>query len=237
MKNLMNFSTQIILAVFFSNAIWAQTSNLVRFNISPESKLWFDGTSTIHDYRCDAGKIEGFMEMDLNLLSKIQFDSTDGIVGGKISISVLDLKSEKEKLNEKMYKSLKQNQYSEITFELINASFNATPDSTDTWWVKLQTSGKLKVAGFEKMIDMEVTAYRENDGKLRFEGKKSLLMKDFGIKPPSMMLGILKTANGISVHFDLVLVPQKSQFKTQITDFMPSGISSALLNKRCQYVF
>lgn len=233
----MNFSIQIILAVFFSNASLAQTPNLVRFNISPESKLWFEGTSTIHDYRCDAGKIEGFMEIDLNLFSKTQFDSTDLIVGGRISIPVLSLKSEKKKLNEKMYKSLKQKEYPEITYELISAKFTVTPDSADIWWVKLLTSGKLTVVGVEKIIDMEIIGYRENDGQLRFEGTKSLMMKNFGIKPPSMMLGMLKTGNEIIVHFAVVLIPQRNQKNTQITDFPSSGISSALLSNRCGYVY
>jgi len=37
------------------------------------------------------------------------------------------------------------------------------------------------------------------------EGSKALLMSDFGIKPPTMFLGTLKTADRVVVEWRLVL--------------------------------
>jgi hypothetical protein len=55
---------------------------------------------------------------------------------------------------------------------------------------------------------MDVTAARSSDGGVRAEGTLPLLMTDFGVKPPTALLGTLRTDNKFTVKFSLVVGPQ-----------------------------
>jgi polyisoprenoid-binding protein YceI len=65
--------------------------------------------------------------------------------------------------------------------------------------------GKLTVAGKEKTIDLEVAVQKMENKIVGVHGKKTLLMTDYGIEPPTFMLGILKTGNEVSIEFNLQL--------------------------------
>jgi hypothetical protein len=64
------------------------------------------------------------------------------------------------------------------------------------------------IAGTEKTVNMEVTASRLADGSIRAEGALPLLMTDFGVKPPTAMLGTLRTSNKVTVKFSLLVGPE-----------------------------
>ena len=53
-------------------------------------------------------------------------------------------------------------------------------------------------------IDMNVRASEAPEG-IVLEGSKALLMSSYGIKPPSMFLGTLKTNDQVVIDFRLVL--------------------------------
>src|SRR5690606_9479843 len=47
----------------------AARSNPALLVIQPESRLWFEGTSTVRDFRCEATRIDGAVELDAAGLS------------------------------------------------------------------------------------------------------------------------------------------------------------------------
>jgi len=55
---------------------------------------------------------------------------------------------------------------------------------------------------------MKISAERGSDGKAIAQGEKTLLLTDFGIKPPSFMFGSLKVGNEIKVKFTLKAGPE-----------------------------
>jgi polyisoprenoid-binding protein YceI len=70
------------------------------------------------------------------------------------------------------------------------------------------TKGTLTISGKEKNIAMKINAERLSDGKATAQGEQEVLMTDFGIKPPSFMLGTLKVGNEIKVKFNLKAGPE-----------------------------
>jgi polyisoprenoid-binding protein YceI len=70
----------------------------------------------------------------------------------------------------------------------------------------IQANGTLTVAGVEREIQIAATAHREPDG-VRFRGTAPLRMTQFGIKPPTTMMGALRTSDDVVIHFDLVIAP------------------------------
>ena len=73
------------------------------------------------------------------------------------------------------------------------------PDST------IQLRGTLAIAGKEQLIDLPVKIIKNDNGIVTVRGNKKLLMTDYGIKPPTFMLGVLKTGNEVSVEFEVAL--------------------------------
>jgi polyisoprenoid-binding protein YceI len=68
--------------------------------------------------------------------------------------------------------------------------------------------GSLTIAGTEKTVNMDVVTKRLTDGSLRADGELALKMTDFGVKPPTALLGTLRTHDDVKVKFQLSLAPQ-----------------------------
>ena len=206
----------IISASFFS--VQAQEISDYKFIISSESKLWFEGTSTLHDYKCVANEVTGSLMMKKSILSSFATGINDEIISGVVHIPVLSIKSGKNKMDKKMWKSLKADQFSEILYELTSAELIRLPDAENNQLL-IKTIGILKVSGVEKNIEMEVTGSQSESGNIKFSGNKKLLMTDFNIKPPTMFLGTIKTGNEITVYFELVLIPSDRYEISKIGNF------------------
>jgi hypothetical protein len=50
-----------------------------------------------------------------------------------------------------------------------------------------------------------VLEVKEQGGRLLVSGTRDLLMTEFGIKPPTMFMGMLKTDDKITIKFELQL--------------------------------
>ena len=206
MKSFKN--TCLILVLFFIQVylVKAQDAPQYKYIISSESKLWFEGTSTLHGYKCVAKEITGSFIMKEMISDSTQTKFSNAAITGIVQIPVLSIDSGKGKMDKKMRKLLKADDYPEIIFELTNLEVTASPE-TGKDQVQLKTMGNVKVAGVEKTIALEVIGNLEANGTIRFAGSKKLLMTDFNIKPPTMFFGRLKTGNEITVYFEIALIP------------------------------
>jgi polyisoprenoid-binding protein YceI len=163
--------------------------------IQPSSSITLKGTSTLHDYECNTHAFEGTIAINpLNLT----FTAAD------ISIPVLEIHSGNSSLDDKMYDALKASQYPKIQFSLISSDSipETRPDIPDS---VIHVQGTLTIAGKQKRINLQAYCTKHGNGTLTVHGTKKLLMTDFGIDPPTFMLGVLKTGNEVTVEFSLVL--------------------------------
>ena len=76
----------------------------------------------------------------------------------------------------------------------------AAAPGTDGWF-QVRTTGDLTINGTTHTIQMNVRG-KATDSGFRFTGQHALKMTDFGISPPTAMLGALKTGDQVTVHFD-----------------------------------
>jgi polyisoprenoid-binding protein YceI len=125
------------------------------------------------------------------------------VTAGTLRVPVADMKSHKDGLDKNMRKALLAEKHPAIEFVLEKYTASQ-PEGADSMIVK--ADGKLTIAGVTKPIQIEAGARHENNG-LRLRGHETVLMSDYGIKPPVMMMGTVKTGKEVVVYFDLVLVP------------------------------
>jgi len=198
-KSLTSLALTALLTV--AGSLHAQS---VRLAVGPESKLWIEGGSNLHDWSCKASSIDAAIEVDESFVKTTTVASTS-LKKVQVKVPVRNLKCGNGKMDNNLYKALKADDAPEISYIL--ATFDVVPGAAkDSFTVK--AVGALTVAGTEKTVNMDVTAARLPDGGVRAEGALALLMTDFGVKPPTALLGTLRTDNKITVKFSLLVGPQ-----------------------------
>ena len=174
--------------------------------LRPESKLWLEGKSTLHDYMSEATKLEvslsgaadRAMPADLSALGALV--CSGGVSAGELVIPVAGLKSEKDGLDKNLRKSLLAEAHPLIRYRL--RGYHVAPGESDSF--KVRASGVLEVAGKQKEIESDLIA-RPTALGVWLTGTQPLRMTDFGIKPPKMMLGTIRTDDEVVIHYRLLL--------------------------------
>lgn len=161
--------------------------------VSQTVSLVIKGTSTLHDWEMKSDK--GRVEVLLGLGSDARLM---GLSALKFSLEAESLKSEKTMMDNNAYKALKTNSAKQISFVLTNASI--TQLSATSYRVK--AIGKLTVAGTTRETDVIAEiAYSNTEKMYIVTGTKKLKMTDYNVKPPSFMLGTVKTGDEITISF------------------------------------
>jgi len=173
-----------------------------RIAVTPDSKLWIDGTSNLHGWTCRATALDAAIDLDAALATQIATAPPKALKRVQVKVPVKSLKCGHGAMDDNLYKALKADQSPDISYIL--ATFEAAPGETkDTF--TLHTIGTLMVAGAEKKIEMDVVATRLADGSVTAKGIVPIKMTDFGIKPPTAIFGRLKTGDEVKVNFELTV--------------------------------
>jgi polyisoprenoid-binding protein YceI len=192
------------LAAAISLAAAEPAPSAASFSLAPGSRLSLEGQSTLHAYSSTATKVEVTAELDGSFAAG-SADARAAVAGGalkslRVAVPVAALKSGESSLDKNMQKALKQDTAPVIRFTLVDYKAEEAKDGS----LLVKAHGRLSIAGVEKDTVVEATC-RFGPGGLEVTGAKDLLMSDYGIKPPVMMLGTIKTADKVVVRFALKL--------------------------------
>jgi polyisoprenoid-binding protein YceI len=180
----------------------AQGASAIRLRLEPGTELSIEGTSNVHGFHCKTNKINAYIDVDPGYtrdLTKV----ARPIVSVKVNIAVKSLKCGNGTMDENMYKTLKADENQLIKYTL--SGYDILDGSATAFAAK--TTGTLTILGKDKIVAMKIDAARFNEGKATAQGEETLLMSDFGIKPPSFMFGTLKVGNEVKVKFNLKVGP------------------------------
>ncbi len=159
-----------------------------------ESLLWLVGDSSLHAYSSTAQNLKVDFESGAPVLMQLKSGQLKTL---KVTVPVNDMRSGRGGLDKNMQKALKAGEHPNIVFQM--ETYEVLP-STGPLLVK--AAGVLEVAGVKKPVVLEARLTLDGSGA-RLEGTKELLMTDFGIKPPKVLM--IKTTNEVKVCFDLRL--------------------------------
>jgi hypothetical protein len=164
-------------------------------NIAPAQtvSVIIKGTSSLHDWEMKSNK--GRVEVLLGLGDNAKLL---GLSSLKFTMEAESLKSEKTMMDNNAYKALKTNSAKNISFILSSA--NITQISETSYQIK--AIGKLTVAGTTRETDVVANLkYSAVDKSFVVIGTKKLKMTDYNVKPPSFMMGAVKTGDEITISF------------------------------------
>lgn len=193
----LNRSVYLIMAaglLFAVPDLLAQTVRTVR---NSGFKLSMAGTSNLHDWVMTSETSDCTARFVLNRKG----DRLLSLEALKFSMPVGSLKSGHDVMDERTRNTLKADRYAAINYELRSASLLTT--QKDQYFIKAK--GILSIAGVNKEVLLEVNCTTDAAGAIVCTGKKVLKMTDFGVDPPSFMMGALTTGNEITIDFSLLL--------------------------------
>lgn len=179
------------------------------------SRLWLEGDSTLHAFESEATVLELESKIDMPLdgsksNAPILADEKKKprIAALFLKIPIEDMKSGVLGLASRLHKTLKYEEHPNITFSMSDYDVQKSAEQEDLYNVTVR--GTVQLAGEEKKVTLNMTAKHSNE-YVKVVGEKTLLMSDFGIEPPSLMFGAIKTDNEIIAHWDLKVKLGKSK--------------------------
>ena len=178
----------LLLPIFFLGAGPKAQTNYKLAN----AELSVSGTSSLHDWT-----------MTSNSASGSAIFTTDGatlksIQNLNVSMKAETLKSGKGGMDDNTYKALKTKKNPDIKFTLKEVKSIAKKGNN----YLVEAVGILSIAGESKTITVQGQA-SPTDGTLKITGSKKFKMTDFGVDPPTALLGTIKTGDDITINFNL----------------------------------
>lgn len=176
---------------------WAPTADTL--TLQPESKLWVTGTSNVRDFECAATSLTVDVTSVPGAVALVA-SGEKGVTSVGVRVPAAQLDCRNGKMNSHMLKALKATENPQIAFDL--ASYEL---ATLAAGVKVTLTGELTLGGVKKTITMIAKAAPIEGGALKVTGVHDVLLSDYGLKAPTLMLGTLKVSDLVQVHFDLLL--------------------------------
>lgn len=168
--------------------------SIYKLTPNKNTKVTVNGKSNVHDWEMTSKGIES--------QGAFKFNSKDELIGlSAFNFSVLakSLKSGKSSMDGRTYKSIKADEFPKISYKLTSAEVTMVQANK----YSIQTKGALTIAGKAQSISMKVMAFVNADQSISCNGAEKLMLTDYGIEPPSFMLGAMKVGNDLVIKFDL----------------------------------
>ena len=162
-------------------------------SIQPQSRVWVEGTSTVRSYRCESTDVSGGAQA-----SSAQIADLASVPRADVTIPVASLDCRNATMNGHMRRALKAEQNPAI--RLRATSVQVAPGGA------AKIAGDLTIAGETRPVSIDGAVTSEG-GQVRVRGTKRLVMTEFGVTPPSLMMGTMKVAAPVTIGFDVVLKP------------------------------
>ena len=163
-----------------------------------EGKITIEGTAPIYgNWKC-----EGYASVKAT--PGVALEPVPGFPGGVettlVTVTVHDIECGDGTMNKHLRKALKEKDYPKIQFETNKYALQDNGGAVKTF-------GELTIAGVTKPVELDATLTALPEGGVRAVGKTDIQMKEYKVKPPSLLFGTLKVASEVSVHFDTDIQP------------------------------
>lgn len=161
------------------------------------SSVKVTGTSNVHDWSITSKQFESTGIFNFNARGEM----TD-VTALKFTLAAKSLKSGKSTMDDRTYKTLSETAFPKITYQLTFATVTMVQAKR----YSIQTTGILTIAGKTQSFSMKVMALVNADGSISCHGSEKLMLTDYGIEPPSFMLGPMKVGNNLVIRFEFEYV-------------------------------
>jgi polyisoprenoid-binding protein YceI len=169
-------------------------------DLQPESRLTISGTSTVRAFQCQASSFDAKIESIGNSAVEAVLGGQKAVTNVLVTVPVEKLDCRNGTMNEHMRKALKASANPTVVFKVGTYDLVKSADG-----VAVTLNGTLTLGGVEKPITVNALAKPGENGTLLVSGTREIRMTEFGLKPPTLMLGTMKVDEKVKVGFDVIL--------------------------------
>ncbi|WP_412068612.1 YceI family protein [Rubrivirga sp. IMCC43871] len=176
-----------LLALMLGLAGWLVVE---RYTFTDASRVWVTGTSTVHDWSCDA-------DVTATLDATTASGALTGLSALTVSTPVAQMDCDNGTMNGKLRDALGS---SPVRFVLTTARVG-TPNNGR---FLVEADGRLTIHGTTRTQRVRAQGRVLSGGRFQFTGEVPVTMSQFGVDPPRALAGTLRTGDAVTVHFDVV---------------------------------
>ena len=168
--------------------------------LQPGSRVWVEGTSTVRAFKCAAQTLDAQVATTGAGAVSAALAGTKSVLGAELQIPAAKLDCNNGTMNGHMLKALKASEHPTIVFKVVSYEVGKADGAT-----RGTTTGELTLGGVKKTITVSGNVTEQPGGILRIVGTHQLRMTEYGLKPPTLMMGTMKVNELVTIGFDLLL--------------------------------
>jgi polyisoprenoid-binding protein YceI len=168
--------------------------------LTPQSQLWVGGTSTVRSFKCTAGTLGARVEAAGAGAVGAVLAGEKAVRAAALTVPAKALDCRNGTMNEHMLKALKADAHPTIGFTISSYEV-AKADAS----LRGTATGELTLGGVTRTITVAARLTEDAGGALRIAGTHELNMREYGLKPPTLMMGTMRVNEKVTVGFDLRL--------------------------------
>jgi polyisoprenoid-binding protein YceI len=158
------------------------------FNLSPKQTLKVTGTSTLHDWEMSSAGAKGQASI------VVENNQIKEIRSLRVEFPVKSLTSGNNRMDRTAYSSIDADKHPDVRFVLTRVR-SITPN-------KVVAEGNLTIAGETRPVTLS-TNYKINGNTIQFEGSEQIKFTQFDVKPPTALMGTVRTGDELQISFDV----------------------------------
>lgn len=172
--------------------------------LAPESRLWIEGSSNVNRFTCQARGLAQTIRVGSPSEVWEITGLPEPLQRAVLGIPVESLRCADRRMDGDLHQALRAREHPHLTFRLW--SYERVGAETPGPFT-VHAVGAIGLAGAESVVRVDARVEPRPDGTVRLRGRKTLRMTDFGIRPPTAFLGLVRAKDEIVVRFDLVADP------------------------------
>lgn len=163
----------------------------VRYTFASGSRVWVEGTSTVHDWTCEAGRVSATLDGTPGSGSLTEISALN------LTIPVAQMDCKNRTMNGKLRNALGT---APIRFALTNARVGNVRNGV----FAIDATGRLTIKGRTRTQRVTAQGRALSGGRFRITGDVAVTMSQFGVDPPRALAGTLRTGDRTTVRFDVI---------------------------------
>jgi hypothetical protein len=162
---------------------------------SQDMDMKLTGTSNLHDWEMNAAHGTSKATFLIDKKGKVVSMSQLGF-----SFPAKNLKSDHTAMDKNTYKALRTDKNPNISFVGTSSSIKSTGGNNYT----LNCNGRMTIAGVTNATNLIATGvYNPATGSFTITGVKKMKMTDYNVKPPTAVMGTIKTGDDIILSYNV----------------------------------
>lgn len=167
-----------------------------RYTVQPGSRFWIEGTSTMGRYTCRARRVDG----------EATITRETPLTGRAVlSAEVRSFECGQPQMNRDFVRALRADQQPRVLLTVERVGVGEATSGV----VPVSATGSLRLAGVERPVTFRTTAQALANGQVRIAGQYALNMTDFGVTPPTGLMGLVRAHDRVLARFDVVAAAER----------------------------